>query len=66
MDYKKRCGEFNQILNKQFTVRTVAGKEKLIEFDVGLSNGWTDYYGVKINDIVHASKNMTRGEFRWI
>lgn len=66
LDYKSKCDEFNQILNSRFPIRTVAGKGKLIEFDVGISNGWTDYYGVRINDIVHASKNMIRGEFKWI
>ena len=60
------CKKFYRKLIRQgLDVSTVAGYGDLIEVDVGLDNKWTDYYGVTINDIVHASKGMS-AEFKWI
>jgi hypothetical protein len=62
---KSKCRRFHRYSMKDLNVRTVAGYGMLIEVDVGLDNKWTDYYGVAINDIVHASKGMD-SEFKWI
>ena len=59
------CRKFHRYLITDLNVRTIAGYGTLIEVDVGLDNNWTDYYGVAINDIVHASKDMG-AEFKWI
>lgn len=63
--YKNKCHKLYNELKQILDIRIIAGLGKLIEFDVGLANGWTDYYGVAINNIVHASDNM-EGEFKWI
>ena len=60
------CIKFHRkLVRQELNVRTIAGYGSLIEVDVGLDNKWTDYYGVAINDIVHASKYMG-SEFKWI
>lgn len=59
------CRKFHRSLTEDLTIRTIAGYGTLIEVDVGLDNKWTDYYGVAINDIVHASKDMG-AEFKWM
>ena len=43
------CRKFHRSLVRDLNVRTVAGYGTLIEVDVGLTNNWTDYYGVAIN-----------------
>jgi len=64
--HKEKCYEFyTHINNGKLPIRVIAGYGKLVEVDVGLTNSWTDFYGVKINNIVHASKNIG-GEFKWI
>lgn len=63
--YQDKCEKLHNQLNNHFDIRTVAGYGKLIEFDVGLDTGWTDYYGIAINNIVHASKEL-KGEFKWV
>lgn len=65
LDVENKCKEFHEKLVRYLKVRTIAGYGTLIEVNVGLSNHWTDYYGVAINDIVHASKDMG-SEFKWI
>ena len=62
---RDECRKFHRSLTEDLTIRTIAEYGTLIEVDVGLDNKWTDYYGVAINDIVHASKDMGAG-FRWI
>jgi len=56
---------YRKLVREGLEIRTIAGYGTLIEVDVGLDNKWTDYYGVAINDIVHASKDMG-AEFKWI
>ena len=64
--HKEKCNEFyTHITRDDLPIRVIGGYSKLVEVDVGLANGWTDFYGVGINDIVHASKNI-QGEFKWV
>lgn len=63
--YEKKCNKFHDEISNSLSIRTIAGYGELIEFDVGLHNGWTDYFGIAINNIVHASKDI-EGEFKWV
>jgi len=64
--HKEKCNEFyTHITRDDLPIRVIGGYSELVEVDVGLANGWTDFYGVGINNIVHASKNI-QGEFKWV
>jgi len=58
--HETKCNEFyiSIIKKADLQVGVVAGYSKLVEVDVRLTNGWTDFYGGGINNIIHASKNI--------